>query len=159
MSNKTQLQTNNTNLDALITRVNAAKDTAASLPEAGSGGSGGGSVETCTVTVTNPYSCYGIDVIATTVVDGVETPYVSLTPYGGGSDTHEISNVKCGSIITVLFFNSDSSVPYVETNNGAELIKACHMETDTHSHRAHLVYVFTAPTTAGVHSTIIADAQ
>jgi hypothetical protein len=41
MSNKTQLQTNNTKLDALITRVNAAKDVAASLPEAG--GSGGGS--------------------------------------------------------------------------------------------------------------------
>jgi hypothetical protein len=38
MSNKQQLQTNNTNLDALITRVNAAKDTAASLPEASSGG-------------------------------------------------------------------------------------------------------------------------
>lgn len=36
MSNKTQLQTNNANLDALISRVNAAKDTAASLPEAGS---------------------------------------------------------------------------------------------------------------------------
>jgi hypothetical protein len=49
MSNKTQLQTNNTNLDALITRVNAAKDVAASLPEAGSGS--GGSVETCNVTV------------------------------------------------------------------------------------------------------------
>jgi hypothetical protein len=38
MSNKTQLQTNNTALDALITRVNAAKETAASLPDAGSGG-------------------------------------------------------------------------------------------------------------------------
>lgn len=37
MSNKTQLQTNNSSLDALITRVNAAKDVAASLPEAGSG--------------------------------------------------------------------------------------------------------------------------
>jgi hypothetical protein len=35
MSNKTQLQTNNNALEALITRVNAAKDTAASLPEAG----------------------------------------------------------------------------------------------------------------------------
>ena len=34
MSNKQQLQTNNINLDALITRVNAAKDIAASLPEA-----------------------------------------------------------------------------------------------------------------------------
>lgn len=37
MANKTQLQTNNTNLDALITRVNAAKDVAASLPEAAGG--------------------------------------------------------------------------------------------------------------------------
>lgn len=32
MSNKTQLQTNNTALDALITRVNAAKTVVASLP-------------------------------------------------------------------------------------------------------------------------------
>jgi hypothetical protein len=48
MSNKTQLQTNNTALDALITRVNAAKETAASLPEAGGGA--GGDVKTCTVT-------------------------------------------------------------------------------------------------------------
>lgn len=39
MSNKTQLQTNNTNLDALITRVYTAKEVAASLPEAGGGGS------------------------------------------------------------------------------------------------------------------------
>lgn len=38
MSNKTQLQTNNTNLQSLIDRVNAAKNTAASLPEAGDGG-------------------------------------------------------------------------------------------------------------------------
>ena len=49
MSNKTQLQTNNTALDALITRVNAAKNIAASLPEAGGGS--GGSIETCTVTI------------------------------------------------------------------------------------------------------------
>jgi hypothetical protein len=47
MSNKTQLQTNNTNLQSLIDRINAAKDTAASLPEAG----GGGSLETCTVSL------------------------------------------------------------------------------------------------------------
>ena len=43
MSNKTRLQTNNTNLQALINKAN-------SLPDAGSGGSGG-SVETCTVTI------------------------------------------------------------------------------------------------------------
>lgn len=49
MSNKTQLQTNNTALDGYIARINAAKEVAAGLPE--SGGSGGGSVETCTVTI------------------------------------------------------------------------------------------------------------
>lgn len=47
MSSKTQLQTNNTDLQSLIDRVNAAKDIAASLPEAG----GGGSLETCTVSL------------------------------------------------------------------------------------------------------------
>lgn len=52
MSNKTQLQTNNTNLDTLITRVNAAKDTAASLPDAGSSGDSA-SVETCTIEIIN----------------------------------------------------------------------------------------------------------
>lgn len=40
MSNKTQLQTNNTALDGYIARINAAKDVAAGLPEAGGGGSG-----------------------------------------------------------------------------------------------------------------------
>lgn len=45
MSNKTQLQTNNTALDGYIARINAAKEVAAGLPEAGGGG--GGSVETC----------------------------------------------------------------------------------------------------------------
>lgn len=47
MSNKIQLQTNNNALDALITRVNAAKDTAASLPETG----GGATLETVVIQV------------------------------------------------------------------------------------------------------------
>lgn len=51
MSNKTQLQTNNSSLDALITRVTSAKDVAASLPDAGSGGSGGEGIELCTVEI------------------------------------------------------------------------------------------------------------
>lgn len=50
MSNKTQLQVNNNTLDEYIARINIAKETAANLPSAG-GGSGGGSVETCTGTV------------------------------------------------------------------------------------------------------------
>ena len=43
MSNKTRLQTNNTNLQSLIDKANA-------LPEAGSGG-GSASVDTCRVTI------------------------------------------------------------------------------------------------------------
>ena len=59
MSNKTQLQTNNNALDALIVRVNAAKNTAASLPSAGGGS--GGAVETCTVTVSCESPTMGVE--------------------------------------------------------------------------------------------------
>lgn len=45
MSNKTQLQANNLMLNTFINRINAAKDVAASLPEAGSG------LETCQVNI------------------------------------------------------------------------------------------------------------
>lgn len=51
MSNKTQLQTNNTALDGYIARINTAKEVAAGLPDAGGGSGGGGSVETCTLTI------------------------------------------------------------------------------------------------------------
>lgn len=84
MSNKTQLQTNNTDLDALIARVNAAKDTASSLPDAGSGGSGGGSVETCTVTIQANYRTY-----------------VFLTVYSNGYITVESVPVDAGNVVTV----------------------------------------------------------
>ena len=68
MSNKTRLQTNNTNLDALIARVNAAKDVAASLPEA-SGGSGG--IEVCNITIVEDGPCeYFIGSIYYTAPDG-----------------------------------------------------------------------------------------
>lgn len=96
MSNKTQLQTNNTALDALIARVNAAKDTAASLPETG----GGGGVETCTVKITCPTSdIYGY--FYTKVVDG---------NYSMGYFTNEsersnldvtLTDVLCGGFIAV----------------------------------------------------------
>jgi hypothetical protein len=58
MSNKTQLQTNNTALDGYIARINAAKEVAANLPDAG--GSGGGSdenFETSIVTINTVAQC------------------------------------------------------------------------------------------------------
>lgn len=77
MSNKTQLQTNNTALDGYITRINAAKEVAAGLPEAGGGGSDGGSVETIDVTIKIETSAMGgpciSNLIYTTVENGTIT--------------------------------------------------------------------------------------
>lgn len=96
MSNKTQLQTNNTALDALITRVNAAKDTAASLPEAGGGG--GGSVETCTVTITIGPSGGALGYVAYTSVHNNEV--VAYNKTFDESTSIEIICL-CGSMLVV----------------------------------------------------------
>lgn len=105
MSNKVQLQTNNTALDALITRVNAAKNTAASLPEAG--GSGGEvSVKTCTVTfnvTSNGYLTCDPQVYYVTSKDGIlsiETCYfnsIAVRHY-----QCILQNVVCESMISII---------------------------------------------------------
>ena len=98
MSNKTQLQTNNTSLEALITRVNAAKDTAASLPEAGGGG---GSLETCTVSIA-VIGAYSLQAVVATTVENDSLSQYSFTD--GGYNLREnvtIENVLCGSAICV----------------------------------------------------------
>lgn len=87
MSNKTRLQTNNTKLDALIERVNAAKDTAASLPENGGSNSGGGAtVEMCTGTLVvdapnmNDFTVYSVN-------ENLEAATVTLDAMDGGTFT------------------------------------------------------------------------
>ena len=107
MSNKTQLQTNNTTLDGYITRINAAKEVAASLPEAGGSGSSG-DIETCTVTI-NCYPEYGapIDIFAAMTWDGAS---ISMTTGGNtGSSQYIIENVVCGSILVLYGYGSGSS--------------------------------------------------
>lgn len=127
MSNKTQLQTNNTNLDALITRVNAAKDVATSLPEAGSGGenldaviaeqqalintlsavldnkAAGGGGGTCTVTIRTTRRGSVSELISTcahtSLVDGALT-YNFLDDYTLRSSV-TFENVVCGSIMAI----------------------------------------------------------
>ena len=64
---KEQLQQNNNELNTILETVN-------NLPEAG--GSGGGSMETCTVTIETLDEC-GMHVIATIVENGVETIYTT----------------------------------------------------------------------------------
>lgn len=97
MSNKAQLQTNNTALDALITRVNAAKDAAASLPEAG-GGSGGESFDNCTIVFQCDYNYWGCN--GTFIEDGQYKIIWEDTGYG----IHELPctlQAQCGSILYI----------------------------------------------------------
>lgn len=117
MSNKTQLQTNNTALDGYIARINAAKDVAASLPEAGSGG--GASMETCTVTLSDDLSrttWYYTDSnmtlqthnnsgsivvpINTLIFYMIEGPFGDIIPYAvaNGNITHIINNMSLGVV-------------------------------------------------------------
>ena len=144
-----------TTQDSLITQIQAAVD---NLPEAS-----GGSVETCTVTITDAFADgTELEIIATTVVNGVETPYIFLHDVVEGNTTsppYTIENVKCGSIITIVRSEAFSAVPYVETNNGSTLIKACRISWSASTGEAALMYVFTAPTIANVHSTITVDCE
>lgn len=96
MSNKTQLQTNNINLDALITRVSAAKDVAASLPSAGGGAS---SVETCTVIINHPNSSQDKleQYFVTTYINGEYTASYNVTYNNPIITPLTINNVVCGS--------------------------------------------------------------
>lgn len=94
MSNKTQLQTNNTALDGYIARINAVKEVAAGLPEAGgSGGSGGGSVETTTVTINSTAN----RVYLTVYENGEITAKTGLVGILGNT----LTNVVRGSIMVV----------------------------------------------------------
>lgn len=168
MSNKTQLQTNNTSLEALITRVNAAKDTAASLPEAGStedlnsiitelenkvatlntaldDKASGGSFKTCTVTVNvtgdaPPNIAY---VAATTVENGSLGSYhYHYTSAGGSLYTKTIENILCGATIG-LHLQDSLAFPTFSYVNGGEV-------TDFDGKH----FTFKAPLEAGVNCII-----
>jgi hypothetical protein len=114
MSNKTQLQTNNTNLASYTDRVSALIDVANSLPEAG--GSGGGSVETCNVNITftkvhAPVYPKFVQMIYTHLADGkIESVYkINTEVYTSFS----LDNIICGSFIWMYL--SDCAV--VKTDN------------------------------------------
>ena len=92
MSNKTRLQTNNTNLQTLIDKANA-------LPDAGSGS--GGSVETCTVI----FTCFdSIEGYAYTAYENNEITAKGELNHSVGTNPTSMtfSNVVCGSAIYVF---------------------------------------------------------
>lgn len=150
MSNKTRLQTNNINLQALIDKANA-------LPDAGSGG---GSVETCTVTITDMTDSHRVFATTTIVDNNVETVYTNVGHYlyedGGMVPPFTISNVKCGAPIVLFVDDADGSTPYVEVDGGATLIKAAQVgDVNQYGDDYPLMYVFTASKTAGANCTIV----
>lgn len=100
MSNKTQLQTNNTKIDELTSLAATMKDKAAALPDAGSGGS----VETCTVEIVCQDGAYLTDVATNIVLDGVITPYFFAFFESVNNEkitSLTIENVLCGSSLLV----------------------------------------------------------
>lgn len=112
MSNKQQLQTNNTALDALITRINTAKDTAASLPEAG-----GGSVETCTVTVN---SHKGIYAYSYTAYRNGEYVAVATSDFRSSTTMSIVlDDIVCGSSFMIC---NSCAMNGVTVNGGVEYI-------------------------------------
>jgi hypothetical protein len=157
MSNKTQLQTNNTNLDALISRVNAAKDTAASLPEAGSGGSGGGSIETCTITFDNiSWGCPIVIVSAMVVENGIYQTYTNFSDTGNQLYTITIPNVVCGSEIGLgsCFDVGYGNAPYIEISGTASFNSWNHLHG---VNTKFMTMTFTAPSVPNENCTISFD--
>lgn len=92
MSNKSRLQTNNTNLQELINKANA-------LPDAGGGG---GSVESCTITIT-PYI-----MLAPTSPTYWYTDAETITIKSLSTQDATIAVPK-NSIIVILGWSSDST--------------------------------------------------
>ena len=111
MSNKTQLQTNNANLDALITRVNAAKDVAASLPDAGGGG--GSNIDTCTVTLGSDAPLYGEEMAW--YVDGSFALRVAGIPDFG--DRVQITVIKNTIMCTNCYLTPSEKICLISDDN------------------------------------------
>lgn len=119
----------------------------------GSGGSGGGSVETCTVTI-EPL-LYDIDyehtklIVATVLENGDITPYYEIFDGKGTQQCITIENVVCGSAIYVGVRLYSNSPAHWETDGGATLL--CSQVVDTGYYNVEDVRfsVFRAPKTQG----------
>lgn len=101
MTNKSRLQANNENLQSLIDKANQ-------LPDAGGGGGSDGSIETCTVTVSDSNNR-----IATLVYQNNlnETKKVSADPMTSAAGTY---TVVCG---TLLYFQAPTTISSITVNN------------------------------------------
>ena len=116
MSNKLRLQTNNTNLQALIDKANALHD---------AGGSGGGRFETCTVTISFTYGDpTDVWISGTQLVDGNIQPFTfvdnSNNPQSFTSPL-TISNIVKNTLLTISGYGRYAIPSDVGTLTGCEL--------------------------------------
>lgn len=103
---KTQLQTNNAKLSALITELQ------------GKAAGGGGAAETCTVTVSagsSSYRPYNVSYMT-----NEDVPAKVITQNSSLSVT--LQNVLCGSAVTVGFYRGESVVNSAFTLTNAEIM-------------------------------------
>lgn len=108
MSNKSRLQTNNTNLQELIGKANA-------LPDADSGSGDGASVETCTVEITSDDGCISACIATLFQNDEYDYAYYDVRYNASNVITPiSISNVVCGSSVYVA---SSFGIAGFETSN------------------------------------------
>ena len=111
MSQKTDLQSNNTDLQSILNTIN-------NLPEAGSGGgSSGGNIETCTVTI-NSFAANIRFVMYVSYEDG---KYV----YNDITYSPELSTVTCTNVLCGGTFEIYSSYNYCDFNYNADTAIYC----------------------------------
>lgn len=116
-----QLETNTTDLQAILAQVNA-------LPDAGSGGGG---VETCTVTIsTTESSCKGT-VTTTTINDAGE---ITVVVTESASFPHETTCIKNG-LICVRMTNGYA-------NDGNPTCTNCELVSYTYGDGANCMFAF-----------------
>lgn len=144
------LTSHNTQLQGLIDKANA-------LPDAGGSG-GGGSVETCTVTI----DCINGNIahIAATIVEnGVETIYTRMSNIDSDSEypPYTIYNVKCGSAIILNVAKCIYSDYMVDIDSGGVFVESCKSSSnDLDSHWTQM-FVFKAPVIANANCNLIID--
>jgi hypothetical protein len=115
MSNLTRLQAVSSSLDTAIGKAN-------SLPNAGSGG-GGGSVETCTVTIdtTQGTNAAQFQTILYVTVNNGQMVVNGMTNFSNRY-LITLSNVVCGSLVVVQFYSTISATTYEwETVNTGDM--------------------------------------
>lgn len=131
MSNKTQLSTNNDKLASLIQE----------LANKAAGGGSGGSVETCTVTITEN-SGTSCRCFYTAYENGAQ---IHKYWYLESMTTNTLENVVCSSLITIIY---NTNMPYVTFGGGAE------DETGFQFDGARVYIGVSAPNLAGATGTI-----